>query len=60
MDELDEEYKQLKLEMQHNLDNELVLEAIVNNYKKRIELIENLLKQINASKKEMDYEGYIL
>ncbi|MDC6366110.1 MULTISPECIES: hypothetical protein [Flavobacteriaceae] len=60
MDELDEEYKQLKLEMQSNLDNERVLEAIVNNYKKRIELIENLLKQINASKKEMDYEGYIL
>ncbi|WP_420321301.1 hypothetical protein [Flagellimonas sp.] len=60
MDELDEEYEQLKLEMRNNLDNELILEAIVNNYKKRIELIENLLHQINASKKEMDYEGYVL
>lgn len=60
MDELDEEYQQLKLEMQNNLDNQRVLEAIVANYKKRIELIENLLKQINASKKEMDYEGYVL
>jgi hypothetical protein len=60
MDELDEEYMQLKLEMRDNLDNERVLEAIVNNYKKRIELIENLLKQINASKNEMDYEGYTL
>ncbi len=60
MDELDEEYEQLKQEMQHNFDNEQVLEAIVNNYKKRIELIENLLKQINASKNETDYEGYIL
>ncbi|MEO9512076.1 MAG: hypothetical protein ABJN84_02080 [Flavobacteriaceae bacterium] len=60
MDELDYEYEQLKLEMQNNLDNELVLEAIVNNYKKRIELIENLLKQINASKNETDYEGYTL
>ncbi|SHG71354.1 hypothetical protein [Flagellimonas flava] len=60
MDELDQEYEQLKQEMQNNLDNELVLEAIVNNYKKRIELIENLLKQINASKNETDYEGYIL
>lgn len=60
MDELDDEYEQLRLEMQNNLDNELVLEAIVNNYKKRIELIENLLKQINASKNETDYEGYIL
>jgi len=60
MDELDEEYQQLRVEMRNNLDNERVLEAIVENYKKRIELIENLLKQINASKKEMDYEGYIL
>ncbi|MBS9462722.1 hypothetical protein KIM67_09885 [Flagellimonas sp. 389] len=60
MDELDQEYEQLKLEMQDNLDNELVLEAIVNNYRKRIELMENLLKQINASKKEIDYEGYTL
>ncbi|MGX1931289.1 hypothetical protein [Flagellimonas sp. 2504JD4-2] len=60
MDELDTEYEQLRLEMQNNLDNELILEAIVNNYKKRIELIENLLKQINASKNEMYYEGYIL
>ncbi|MBO0323870.1 hypothetical protein J0X14_16285 [Muricauda sp. CAU 1633] len=60
MDELDVEYQQLKLEMQNNLDNERVLEAIVANYKKRIELIENLLKQINASKKEQDYEGYVL
>ena len=60
MDELDVEYQQLKMEMRNNLDNERVLEAIVANYKKRIELIENLLKQINASKKEMDYEGYVL
>lgn len=60
MDELDQEYEQLKQEMRSNLDNERVLEAIVNNYKKRIELIENLLQQINASKNETDYEGYIL
>lgn len=60
MDELDVEYGQLKLEMHNNLDNQRVLEAIVANYKKRIELIENLLKQINASKKEMEYEGYTL
>ncbi|MER3376183.1 MAG: hypothetical protein RIM83_16205 [Allomuricauda sp.] len=60
MDELDEEYQQLRMEMRDNLGNERVLQAIVENYKKRIELIENLLKQINASKKEMDYEGYVL
>jgi len=52
MDELDVEYEVLKKEMQKNLDNEQVLEAIVSNYKKRIELIENLLHQLNESKKQ--------
>jgi len=61
MEELDAEYEVLKKEMQKNLDNEQVLEAIVSNYKKRIELIENLLHQLNESKKqdEDDY-GYTL
>ncbi|MBQ4821209.1 hypothetical protein [Aquimarina sp. MMG016] len=60
IDELDEEYLLLKEEMGTNLNNEYILEAIVNNYKKRIELIENLLEQINDSKKSEDNEGYIL
>lgn len=60
MDELDAEYGQLRLEMQKNLDNELVLEAIVSNYKQRIELIEKLLKQINDSKIQDEDYGYTL
>ncbi|MDH7448234.1 hypothetical protein [Aquimarina sp. 2201CG14-23] len=60
MDELDKEYELLKKEMENNFNNEYILEAIVNNYKKRIELIENLLEQINDSKKTDDNEGYIL
>ncbi len=60
MDELDTEYEQLRIEMRSNLDNELVLEAIVSNYKQRIELIENLLKQINDSKIQEDDYGYTL
>ncbi|SFC27243.1 hypothetical protein SAMN04487891_10867 [Flagellimonas taeanensis] len=60
MDELDAEYDVLKKEMQKNLDNEQVLEAIVGNYKKRIELIENLLRQLNDSKKVDDDYGYTL
>ena len=60
MDDLDREYDELKVEMRNNLDNELLLEAIIANYKKRIELIENLLRQLNESKiKEEDY-GYTL
>lgn len=60
MDELDAEYDVLKKEMQKNLDNEQVLEAIISNYKKRIELIENLLRQLNDSKKPDDDYGYTL
>jgi len=60
MDELDVEYEVLRVEMENNLDNALVLEAIVSNYKQRIELIENLLKQINDSKLNDNDYGYTL
>ncbi|MFC4096827.1 hypothetical protein [Euzebyella saccharophila] len=60
MDELDQEYNELRKEMQHNLDNQLILEAIVANYKKRIELIENLLKQLNDTKIKEEEYGYTL
>ncbi|TVZ14202.1 hypothetical protein [Maribacter sp. MAR_2009_72] len=60
IDELDQEYEELRLEMQNNLDNERVLEAIVANYRKRIELIENLLRQLNESKLKDEEYGYTL
>ncbi|MDD7885725.1 hypothetical protein [Flavivirga sp. 57AJ16] len=60
MDELDIEYKLLKVELQKNVDSEQVLEAIVINYKKRIELIENLLEQINSSKNLNNDDAYTL
>lgn len=60
LNELDQEYEELKLELGQNLDNELVLEAIIRNYKKRIELIENLLNQISSSKKTTNNNEYIL
>ncbi len=60
MDELDIEYDELKLELKKNINNEFILEAIIKNYKKRIELIENLLLQINESKKTPNENEYIL
>jgi len=60
MDELDEEYSELLIDLGDNLDNERVLAAIVDNYRKRIELIENLLKQINDSKEISDENTYVL
>jgi len=60
MDELDAEYKLLRLELKKNLDNELVLEAIIGNYKKRIELIETLLSRIDTLKQTEEGYGYTL
>jgi hypothetical protein len=60
MDELDAEYKILKEELRKNVDSERVLEAIVLNYKKRIEIIENLLSLINDSKKIENNHEYVL
>lgn len=60
MEELDEEYNDLTKDLKDNLDNEIVLEAIIQNYKKRIELIENLLNQISESKKAPSNDEYIL
>ena len=61
MEALDEEYEILKSELESNLDNDRVLEAIVENYKKRIEIIENFLRQINDSKElNQDENVYIL
>jgi hypothetical protein len=60
MDELDEEYQDLLIDLGDNLNNERVLAAIVDNYRKRIELIENLLKQINDSKEISDENAYVL
>lgn len=60
MDELDEEYEVLKSEIQKDINSEQILEAIILNYKKRIELIENLLKQINNSEQNNNNNEYIL
>ena len=60
MIELDKEDAKLKLDLADNLDNQQVLSAIIKNYKKRIELIENLLNQINESKKDIHENEYVL
>lgn len=60
MDALDKEYEELRSEMKNNLDNQKVLQAIIANYKKRIELIENLLDQLNEPINKDDDYGYTL
>lgn len=58
--DLDKEYELLKVDLTDNVDNELVLVAIIKNYKKRIELIENLLLQINETKTSTNEDTYVL
>lgn len=61
LNRLDLEYNELEAELQNNVNNERVLEALVQNQKIRIELIENFLSQIKRSTKEKEnYEGYSL
>ncbi len=60
MDELDDEYDLLKIELKEGLDNEQVLEAIVFHYQKRIDVIQSLLTRINQSKNESNDKGIFL
>ena len=60
MEDLDREYEVLKNELNKNINNEAVLEAIVKNYKKRIEIIEKLLQQLNDSKEIKNNNEYVL
>ena len=60
LDELDEEYAALRKELPKDLDNEIVLEAIISNYKKRIELIQKLLTLLDDSKLNEDDDAYTL
>ncbi|WP_405412187.1 hypothetical protein [Maribacter sp. Asnod1-A12] len=60
MKELDDEYRKLKEETSNNVNNKKVLQAIVANYKKRIELIEDLLKQLNEVDTKANNDDYIL
>ena len=60
MDDLDEEYLTLKVELSKNLDNEKILAAIVRNYKQKIEIIENLMYRLENQNRSGDEQGIIL
>lgn len=50
MDELDQEGENLSKELQSNLDNEVILEAIIQNYKERLRIMELLLNRVEKTK----------
>jgi len=58
--ELDTEYEELKNEMEKDLDNQKVLEAIIENYRKRIQLMESFLNRLNKTKNLEDGKSIII
>lgn len=60
IDDLDEEYNKLKTELNTGVNNERIIEAIINNYRKKIKLMENLLNRLYPTKINYDDSELIL
>ncbi|WP_420571228.1 hypothetical protein [Kordia sp.] len=45
IDELDQEYIKLKKELKQGVNNQIIIEAIINNYIKKIRIMEDLLRR---------------
>jgi hypothetical protein len=52
LSELDKVYIELKEDLQDNMANQEVIEAIVENYRMKISILEHLLKEINPQNDE--------
>lgn len=59
-DDLDIEYGELKNELKEGINNQKIIEAIINNYKRKIELMESLLERSGSSKNNFDSSEIIL
>jgi hypothetical protein len=55
MDELDEVYDELKEDLKDNASNPEVIEAMILNYRVKLEILEDLLNQLKE-KENQDYE----
>ena len=58
--ELENECKKLETDLTQQLDNEQVLGAIVENYRQRLNLLENLLRRLNNTKVKSDEKSILL
>jgi predicted CopG family antitoxin len=56
MEELDEVYEELKSDLKDNVSNPDVIEAMILNYKVKLEILEDLLNQLKE-KENQDYEN---
>jgi predicted CopG family antitoxin len=55
MEELDEVYEELKEDLKDNVSNPEVIEAMILNYRVKLEILEDLLNQLKE-KENQDYE----
>ena len=46
--ELEEMYKVLQLDLKDNISNKAVIEAMIDNNRTRMKLVDDVLKQINC------------
>ena len=60
IDDLDNEYDILKAELKLGINNEKIIEAIINNYRKKIQLMEDLLRRTYPIKTDFEDEAIIL
>jgi len=56
MEELDEVYLDLKEDLKDNVSNPEVIEAMILNYRVKLEILEDLLNQLKE-KENQDYEN---
>ncbi|OEK06068.1 hypothetical protein A8C32_18730 [Flavivirga aquatica] len=60
IDDLDEEYQKLKEDLKQGINNKKIVEAIINNYRKKIKLMEDLLERSYPTKNNFEDEAFIL
>ena len=61
MEELDEVYDELKEDLKDNASNPEVIEAMILNYKVKLEILEDLLEQLKAKEnQDEEDESYSL
>ncbi len=60
IDDLDDEYNSLKEELEQDIDNQIIIEAIIANYRKKLQLMEDLLKRKYSNENSIDDGELIL
>ncbi|MEW4922358.1 hypothetical protein [Algibacter sp. 2305UL17-15] len=60
VDDLDKEYAKLKEELKLGINNQKIIEAIITNYRKKIQLMEDLLERSYPTQNNFEDEAIIL